>query len=193
MTTSSTLVAHFEDADTAQKAMADLESAGFTAEQAGYVSHDGSGRLAERLEARNLPGSRSATGAVIGGVSGTLLGVAALVIPGIGPVLAAGPFALALAGAGVGATTGGLLGALSEIGVPEADAKRWADVVTRGGSLVAVRVNPDNKDRAILTLREHRPESLLEHQVAVKESGNDYDPANPHTDAPSYGDEGGAT
>ena len=130
---------------------------------------------------------------MIGGVSGTLLGVAAIVLPGIGPVVAAGPFAFALAGAGVGAATGGLLGALSDIGIPESDAKRWADVVTEGGSLVAVRVNRDNSDRAIRILREHRPESLLEHPVAVKESGESFDPDNPHTSAPNYGDEGGSS
>ena len=37
---SSTVVAHFQDADVAQRALADLETAGFSAEEAGYVSHE---------------------------------------------------------------------------------------------------------------------------------------------------------
>ncbi len=187
-----TVVAHFPDADTAQAAVVELETAGFTPDEVGYVSHDGSGRLAQRISG-GFSGSRSATGATVGGVSGALLGMAALAIPGIGPVVAAGPIAMALAGAGVGAATGGLLGALSEIGIPESDAKRWSELVEQGGSLVVVRVNDDTHDRAVRLLRAHAPESLLEHDVAVKESGFTYDPADPHSSAPNYGDEGGSS
>jgi hypothetical protein len=52
----------------------------------------------------------------LGGVGGLLAGLAGLAIPGIGPILAAGPIAAALSGApggaGLGAVTGGLIGAL---------------------------------------------------------------------------------
>lgn len=189
-----TIVAHFEDADEAQTAVSELEAAGFTADDVGYVSHDGSGRLAERLQARNFPGSRSATGAAIGGVSGALLGAAALAVPGIGPVIAAGPIAMALAGAGVGAATGGMLGALSDFGVPETDAKNWAHKVEQGGSLVVVRVNDETHDRAIRLMRAHGPEALTEHLVAIKQSGvPTFDPEDPHSSAPNYGDEGGSS
>jgi uncharacterized membrane protein len=189
-----TIVAHFEDADEAQGAVSELETAGFTAEDMGYVAHDGSGRLAQRLQTQDSPGSRSATGATVGGVSGAILGVAALAVPGIGPVIAAGPLAMALAGAGVGAATGGVLGALADIGVPETDAKNWAQKVEQGGSLVTVRVNEGTHDRAIRVLRAHAPESLMEHDVAVKQSGTAaFDPDDPHSSAPNYGDEGGSS
>lgn len=67
------------------------------------------------------------TGAALGGLGGFLVGLGALAIPGIGPVLAAGPIAAALAGVGLGAAAGGVIGALTELGIPEDDAHvtRW--------------------------------------------------------------------
>ena len=43
------------------------------------------------------------TGAAIGGGFGLIAGLASLAIPGFGPVIAAGPLAAALTGAGIGA------------------------------------------------------------------------------------------
>ena len=45
-------------------------------------------------------------------------GISALVIPGIGPIVGSGILLSTLAGAGIGAATGGLIGALAEHGVP---------------------------------------------------------------------------
>src|SRR3954471_20931598 len=49
----------------------------------------------------------AATGGALGGVLGILAGVGALAIPGIGPIIAAGPIAAGLTGAAVGAGAGG--------------------------------------------------------------------------------------
>jgi hypothetical protein len=59
------------------------------------------------------------TGGVIGGTLGLLAGIGALAIPGIGPLIAAGPIMGALAGLGVGGTVGGIVGALVGMGIPE--------------------------------------------------------------------------
>lgn len=86
---------------------------------------------------------------MIGGAAGLLIGAGLLAIPGIGPVLAAGPLAAAIGttaatvgagalGAGIGAATGGLLGGLVGAGVPEDEANYYAEGVRRGGTLVAV-------------------------------------------------------
>ena len=53
------------------------------------------------------------TGAVIGGALGWLAGIGALSIPGVGPLLAAGPIMAALAGVGVGGAVGGMTGAVA--------------------------------------------------------------------------------
>jgi hypothetical protein len=78
------------------------------------------------------------TGAVIGGTLGLLAGIGALAIPGIGPLIAAGPLISALAGIGVGGTVGGLTGALIGLGIPEYEAKRYEGRLQRGGILLSV-------------------------------------------------------
>jgi hypothetical protein len=78
------------------------------------------------------------TGAVAGGVVGWLAGVGLIAIPGIGPLLAAGPIFTALAGIGAGSVTGGLVGALVGLGLPELEAKRYESEVKAGRILLAV-------------------------------------------------------
>ena len=79
-----------------------------------------------------------ASGAVIGGTLGWLAGIGALAIPGIGPLIAAGPIVAALAGVGVGGAVGGIAGALIGMGIPEYEAKRYEGRVKDGGILLSV-------------------------------------------------------
>src|SRR5580698_10071240 len=65
------------------------------------------------------------TGGVVGGTLGLLAGIGALAIPGVGPLIAAGPIMATLAGLGVGGAVGGLIGALVGMGIPEYEAKRY--------------------------------------------------------------------
>jgi hypothetical protein len=81
------------------------------------------------------------TGAVVGGALGWLAGIGALAIPGIGPLLAAGPIVAALAGAGAGGAVGGLAGALIGMGIPEYEAKRYEGRVHSGGILLSVHAD----------------------------------------------------
>ncbi len=85
----------------------------------------------------------TATGAILGGTLGWLVGIGSLAIPGIGPVIAAGPIMAALAGAGVGGAVGGITGALIGIGIPEYEAKRYEGLVKDGGILVSVHCDDD--------------------------------------------------
>ena len=77
-------------------------------------------------------------GGVVGGTLGLLAGIGALAIPGVGPLIAAGPIMGALAGLGVGGAVGGLVGALIGSGIPEYEAKRYEGLVKDGGILVSV-------------------------------------------------------
>jgi hypothetical protein len=77
-------------------------------------------------------------GAVVGGALGLLAGIGALAIPGVGPLIAAGPIMGALAGVGAGGAVGGLVGALVGMGIPEYEAKRYEGRVKEGGILVSV-------------------------------------------------------
>jgi hypothetical protein len=80
----------------------------------------------------------ASSGAVIGGVLGWLVGIGTLAIPGVGPLLAAGPIVAALAGVGVGGAVGGLTGALIGMGIPEYEAKRYDGRIRKGGILLSV-------------------------------------------------------
>jgi len=79
-----------------------------------------------------------AAGGTIGGTLGLLAGIGALAIPGVGPLIAAGPIMGALAGLGVGGAVGGIVGALVGMGIPEYEAKRFEGAVKDGGTLLSV-------------------------------------------------------
>ncbi len=94
-------------------------------------------------------GKGATTGAVIGGLAG--IAVAAGVLPVLGPLLVAGPLMTALgitgavgttaAGVVTGAVAGGLIGALTNLGVGKERAKRYEDQVKAGNILVAVHAD----------------------------------------------------
>src|ERR687891_528517 len=86
------------------------------------------------------------TGAAIGGALGWLVGIGAIAVPGIGPLVAAGPVVAALAGAGAAGATGGLVGGLIGAGIPEIEAKRYAGRIRDGGYLISVHC--DDRDWA---------------------------------------------
>src|SRR5439155_10866804 len=80
----------------------------------------------------------ASSGAVIGGTLGWLAGIGALAVPGVGPLIAAGPIVAALAGIGAVGTLGGIAGALIGLGIPEYEAKRYEGRVRNGGILLSV-------------------------------------------------------
>src|SRR4030081_3432181 len=95
------------------------------------------------------------TGGVIGGTLGVLAGLGVLAIPGVGPLIAAGPIMAGLAGLGVGGTVGGLVGALVGMGIPEYEAKRYEGQVKDGGTLLSVHCDTSEQvDAAKVALKE---------------------------------------
>ncbi len=113
-----------------------------------YVEEDGHEQVEDMAKG-------AGTGAAIGGAAGLLLSLSALAIPGIGPVLAAGPLAALIAGAGVGATAGGLISGLTRLGLDDDDADTYAEGLRRGGTLVSVNAPDERADRAVSTLKRH--------------------------------------
>jgi hypothetical protein len=85
------------------------------------------------------------TGAVAGGALGLLAGLGAIAIPGVGPLIAAGPIMATLAGMGTGGAVGGLVGALAGAGVPEYEAKRYEGFMKKGGILLSVHCEDSEK------------------------------------------------
>src|SRR5712672_495197 len=78
------------------------------------------------------------SGAVLGGTLGLLAGIGVLAIPGVGPLIAAGPIMATLAGMGVGGAVGGVAGGLIGLGIPEFEAKRYEGRLKKGGILLSV-------------------------------------------------------
>jgi len=106
-------------------------------------------------------GTKAATVATIGATGGgalfgslaVLVGAGALAIPGIGPLIAAGPLMAGLAGLGVGGAIGGLAGALVGMGLQEDEARRYVSHVGGGRTLVVVHCDtPQQLSKATAAL-----------------------------------------
>lgn len=97
----------------------------------------------------------AATGGLLGGAFGLLVGIGALAIPGVGPLIAAGPLLAALSGVAAGATVGGITGGLIGLGIPEIEAKRYENRIAEGNILISVLAETtDDLDRAKSVLKE---------------------------------------
>ena len=137
-----TVVGLFRKTLGAERAIRDLKDEGFTDRQIGVLMRDPDQerRLAEETgtKAGEAAARGAVTGGVLGGLVGLLAGVGALVIPGVGPLIAGGALASTLAGAGIGAAAGGLVGALIGLGIPEEEARYYERGLEEGGILVSV-------------------------------------------------------
>jgi hypothetical protein len=130
----------FDDREDARRAVAELRSAGIPENAISLV-----GRPDEAGDDEDGASTGSVVGAVAGGgVAGALLGVAALAIPGVGPLVAAGAIAAsavptaAAVGAAVGATGGAIAKMLSDHDVEGSDAEYYEQHIQRGGIFVSV-------------------------------------------------------
>src|SRR6202007_2407732 len=97
--------------------------------RSGFPAADISALLPDNLGGKEI-GTQKATkapegaatgagsGAVLGGALGLLAGIGALAIPGVGPLIAAGPIMATLAGGGVGGAVGGFPAPFIGLGTP---------------------------------------------------------------------------
>lgn len=124
---------------------------------------------------------------MLGAGAGVLAGLGMLAIPGLGPVVAAGWLASTAVGAAVGAVaggaTGGLLGALKEAGHTDEEAHVYSEGVRRGGTLVSVKADEDEKDRLEAILNGRRGFDAATRGEAYRQSGwSAFDPdAQPYS------------
>ena len=137
----------FPDRDKAVDAVRKLESNQFTEREVSLVAKDSNGSGGTGHQDSVQDGT--AWGAGIGATAGLLAGLGALAIPGIGPIVAAGPIAAALTGAGAG----GLAGGLMDYGIPASTGHRLEADVKRGEAVVLVRCNEGRAKDAERELR----------------------------------------
>ena len=131
----------------AEDAVDALRNAGFRAEDVSVLLPENIGNKDIGYEKHTKAPEKAAVGGtaggLAGGVLGWLVGIGALAIPGLGPLVAAGPILGVLAGFGAGSVLGGLAGALVGAGVPEYEAKRYEGRIRSGGALLSVYCESD--------------------------------------------------
>ena len=149
------VTAVFDDRTQAERAIAELRRTGISDKDISIVS-----RRPDDVEVKggavdDSAGERIGKGALAGAGVGTLFGLAALAIPGVGPFITAGALASALgatggavaAGAIVGGTSGALAGAFSKAGYSKEEAEYYGSTVERGGVVVAVETDDMSTER----------------------------------------------
>src|SRR5580704_7351337 len=112
----------YQTRDGVESAVRELQIGGFRSTDISILvpQNIGSKDLAHQKATKAPEGvaAGAGSGAVIGGTLGWLAGIGALAVPGIGPLIAAGPIVAALAGIGAVGAIGGIDGALIGLGIP---------------------------------------------------------------------------
>lgn len=180
-----TVVALYDTLAEAQRATRDLVDSGFNRDNISLAANDASGQyrryLGDLQQATKEPGFgedmgiNAGAGALVGGISGLLVGLGVLLIPGVGPIIAAGPLVAAMmsagVGAGVGVVTGGLLGVLIDMGVPTEQASSYVEGVRRGGVLLTVQTDDELVNQAKEILDRHHPVDVNERTGQWRQEG----------------------
>jgi hypothetical protein len=179
---------------TVEEAIAQLRAEGFRAADISVLmpENEGTKDLAHEKATKAPEGAATgaASGAVVGGTLGWLVGIGALMIPGLGPFVAAGPLIAALSGVGAGAALGGITGALVGMGIPEYEAKRYEGRVKGGSILLSVHTDSgDWTDKAKQILERTGADDIAAASEAKGDFANQERPSrvvDPRVERPFY-------
>jgi hypothetical protein len=146
------VLALFNDAAAAAQAARALRVLGVARERVSIVArtHDEEGAVAAAADAS--PGSEiedSAPASRLGELGAHVLSAMALVMPGIGPIVADGPLAAGL-GEAAGHLAGGIARTLARAGLPETDAEAWERQIEAGAFLLGAHTDSS----AVAAIRE---------------------------------------
>jgi len=163
-----TLVALYRNFTDAQNAVDELVRNGVDRTMISLVANNATGEYSDYVRDDDdavTADQGAAFGAASGGIIGALVGLGALAIPGIGPVIAAGPLIAALTGGAVGALagapTGGLVaGLIKTHHIDDTDAEVYAEGVRRGETLLTVQVDEANVSRTRDLLNQYSPTDI---------------------------------
>jgi hypothetical protein len=162
-------VGFFSDAETVEKACQELQSSGFSMNQVSVIGKDarqgadvGGATAQDRIgDDKVKPAATAVADTVSNSATGVVLfGLTSLVIPGLGPILAAGSLVGALsataAATGVSAVaSNNLYHALSSLGIPEGKASDYGDALLAGQYLVIVEGSEQELNQAADVLGQH--------------------------------------
>src|SRR5262245_4220482 len=149
-----TVIAVFPDHASAEDAVRRLQKEGIPMQNLSIIGKDF--QAVERPLGFVTTGDTARDGAKVGawtgGLFGLLVGAAFLILPGVGPVVIAGPLAAALLGglegALAGAAFGGLTGVLVGLGISKDQAIRYESQVKAGKFLVTLQGDESQVARA---------------------------------------------
>lgn len=159
-----TVIGVFAARQEAEKAINDLRSQGFDKEISILAKeqdepYKGIDRNSVMFGSGDSVADGTTTGGVLGGIAGLILGAGALAIPGVGPIIAAGPIAGILSGA----AAGGLAGGLADWGIPEERGRYYEGKVKEGRIVATVQTSDDRVNAAADILRKNGAQDVESH------------------------------
>jgi len=175
MSETNSVVAIYDAHAQADEAVKELQKAGFDMKKLSIVGRDY--HTEEQVTGYYNTGDRmkywGKVGAFWGGVWGMLLGAAFFVVPGIGPVLVAGPLVAWIVGALEGAVVVGGLSAIGaglySIGIPKDSIVKYEAAVKADKFLVVAHGTADEVAKAKDILQTTRPAEVTLHVPASAE------------------------
>ena len=155
-----TIIGVFESRGRAENAVNTLRQQGFTSEEINIVSKKQQNENTTQDETYDddiVDGTL--TGGTLGGIGGLLMGAGALLLPGIGPILAVGPITAAVGGA----IAGGIAGGLIDWGIPAEASQRYEQEVAQGSILAIIRTDTTKVASAAQILRQNGAKDVENH------------------------------
>lgn len=154
-----TIYATFKNLESTDRALTKLAALNYDPKEVSVIVREDI-----NVKPQTEAGKGGVTGAVVGGIAGgitgLLLGIGAITIAGLSPLLIAGPLAAALGitvlgaatveGAATGIVGGGLVGALVGLGIPKETAQMYEASIREGEILLGVPVK-EGIDETIIT------------------------------------------
>ena len=99
-------------------------------------------------------------GALLASLAGTTFGLKSMTIPGMGPIVAAGPLADVLADS-TNAVIGGAIASLVHLGIPHYEAGYYAEALASGYALISVHIRTEKATTIALdVLRHNHPKTI---------------------------------
>jgi hypothetical protein len=156
------VLALFRDRGGAARAAAAVRDLGIDRADLSVVSRSHEDERTLAREVGGTPGTEiedSRVAARLGELGGQILAAIAIVLPGIGPIVTAGPLSADL-GEAAGHMAGGIASVLRRSGLSEARAAEWQANVRRGDVLLGVHVRRGDVDAIDRALRQHGADDI---------------------------------
>ena len=175
-----TLVATFDHQHAAERALSGLHDSGYGADEVSVLAKDP--RRLKEVDSQFVEGNfmedAGKVGGIFGGVIGAAMGLFALVIPGVGPIVASGAILSVLGGTAIGAAAGGLIGGLAGLGVPQTEAEIFVNSLKEDKILLVVTAGSERILEAKQIIARQEPEEVTERATVW----SDGDAVSPLTD-----------